>query len=156
MCSGGESARGDEEAARVDNACASDTTMMDVGVGLHAGVVVREEVGREAGSGGLVDNITFEDIVAEGVDVPVSVQMGYKPGPAPTNGTDPGTPHLGRLTVRRLHAVSVFAGELLCLAESPCEGIVLENVTIVTLGMWKCTNAAPSATNTFPRPRCAK
>ena len=122
------------------------------GLGAHSVVRIKSARGR----GGLVDNITFEDIVAEGVNVPVSVQMGYKPGPAPTNGTDPGTPHLGRLTVRRLHAVSVFAGELLCLAESPCEGIVLENVTIVTLGMWKCTNAAPSATNTFPRPRCAK
>ena len=41
------------------------------------------------------------------MDVPISVQMGYKPGPDPgntTNGTDPGTPHLGRLTVRRLRA----------------------------------------------------
>ena len=122
------------------------------GLGAHSVVRVKSARGR----GGLMDNIIFEDIVAEGVDVPISVQMGYKPGPAPANGTGPDTPHLGRLMVRRLRAASVFAGELLCLPESPCDGIVLEDVTIVTLGMWKCENAAPSAEHVFPTPQCAK
>jgi polygalacturonase len=122
------------------------------GLGAHSVVRIKSARGR----GGLMDNITFEDIVAEGVDVPISVQMGYKPGPAPPNGTGPGTPHLGRLVVRNLRAASVFAGELLCLPEAPCDGIVLENVTIVTLGMWRCKNAAPSATDVWPKPRCAK
>lgn len=124
------------------------------GPGAHSVVRIKSARGR----GGVMDNITFEDVTAEGVDVPISVQMGYKPGPDPgntTNGTDPGTPHLGRLTVRRLRAAAVYAGELLCLPEAPCNGIVLENITVVTLGEWKCENARPSLTNTFPKPRCA-
>ena len=48
------------------------------GVGAHSVVRIKSAMGR----GGLVDNITFEDIVAEGVDNVVSVQMGYKPGPS--------------------------------------------------------------------------
>ena len=41
-----------------------------------------------------MDNILFEDITVDGVDVAVTVDMGYKPGPI-GNATDPGTPRLG-------------------------------------------------------------
>ena len=42
------------------------------------------------------------------------------------------------------------------LVKAENHGIVLEDVTIVTLGMWKCENAVPSAEDVFPTPRCAK
>jgi len=117
--------------------------------GGHSVVRIKSARGR----GGLMDSILFEDIVAEGIDTAISVQMGYKPGPSPENATDPGTPHLGRLTVRRFRAAAIFPGELLCLPESPCANITLEDVTIVTLGEWKCENAATQAAkDVHPKP----
>ena len=44
--------------------------------------------------------------------------------------------------MRRLHGLSVMAGELKCLPESPCDGIVLEDVKTVGVKGWTCENAA--------------
>ena len=98
-----------------------------------------------------MDDILFEDITVDGVDVAVTVDMGYKPGPV-ENATDPGTPRLGRLIVRRLHGLALMAGELTCLPESPCDGIVLEDVKTVGVKGWTCTHVAiKGAKEVFPR-----
>ena len=131
--------------------------------GVHGVRVVRNTFGLGAqsvariksapGRGGTMTDLVWEDNVARGTVVAVSVQMAYKPGP-PENASSPGTPHLTGLAVRNLTGFSLRGGELLCLAESPCSGIELANITLTAALGWTCEYAHGRAEGVKPAPNC--
>jgi polygalacturonase len=106
--------------------------------GTDTGVRLKSARGR----GGLVENVTYEDLTMNQVGVAISISSYYDNTPldlslsrsavAPANGAKAGTPRWRNITVRNVQATAcrVRAGLITGLPELPAENITLENVSI--------------------------
>jgi polygalacturonase len=111
--------------------------------------------------GGVIENVLFEDVVVQGVATAIFLNMWWgeieatahafptavAPPPAP-NAT---TPRFNNITVRGVRGLGsdaaatidcFMAGNIQCLPEAPCTGVVLQNITLSAYKHWACANAA--------------
>lgn len=96
------------------------------------------------GRGGLVRNITLEGAVLEDVVMGMAITMHYQDGePAPP--LDEETPHIEDVTFRNIKGSALDAGTFLCLAESACRGITMEDIDITSIGGFVCERAFGTA-----------
>jgi polygalacturonase len=128
---------------------------------------------------GVIDNVTYEDIYAEGPQwwsIWVSTQQQDQPGPSgaktgcsffyPIDGTQcPTQPRVPvtRLTLRNVTVVNALLspGVLRCNETNPCSGWQFDNVHMSSVSDWPvaggflCENVVGSTwTNTSPMPNC--
>ena len=94
-------------------------------VGTGAGVRLKSERGR----GGLVSNVTWDQLTLINVGEVVQITDNYDPGLPPTNAT--ATPRFENISVTNVFSNKAAKGWLLDgLPESPIKGLVLVNVTV--------------------------
>lgn len=92
------------------------------------------------GRGGLVRDISVRDIVLEDVAMGLALTMRYADGdPAPP--LDEHTPHFEGVTYANISGTALDAGAFLCLVESACRGIHMENINITSIGGFICDRA---------------
>lgn len=109
----------------------------------------------QRGRGGLVDGITYKNIVADELGVAFSLSLNYHAGLPPTNAS--GTPRLRNVLLQNLtFRDAASAGEIAGLAESAIQNVTLRDVRYVgdTLPKFgKCEYASgrcEGATNVCP------
>ena len=111
--------------------------------------------------GGLVENLLFEDVGVAGVFTAIFFNQWWgeieatvhafptfiAPPPMP-NAT---TPRFNNITIRNVYGMGSDAtqtidcfmvGNLQCLPEAPCTGVVLENISLSGYKHWACANIA--------------
>jgi polygalacturonase len=94
------------------------------------------------GRGGNVHNITFEDITLEHTVVGMAISMLYASGGEPAPPFADTTPHIEDVTYRRVSGTAGNAGAFLCLPESQCRGLHMEDVNVTSfLGGFECLRA---------------
>lgn len=97
------------------------------------------------GRGGLVQNITFENLFFQNNVMGLAINMNYShDNPSPPHDTR--TPHVTNITYRNISGSALTAGVFEGLAESAISGILLENVNISVavekLGGFVCYRAS--------------
>ena len=92
------------------------------------------------GRGGKVFNVTFEDFVMEENAMGPCISMYYADN-EPKPPLDITTPHIFDIIYRRHSGTTLVAGTLLCLPESPCRGIVFEDVNMSSVVGLQCIHA---------------
>jgi hypothetical protein len=103
---------------------------------------------------GKVYNCTFEDLTLDRAVMGVAISMVYASGePAPPHSET--TPHIEDLTYRRITGTAGNAGAFLCLPESQCRGLTLEDVNITSfLGGFECFRAQGSTSGVVVPDAC--
>ncbi len=97
----------------------------------------------ERGRGGMVANITYENLNVK-VGMGISISEYYNSGAE-------GVPPLFRdINILNMSGSASTAGQFDCLPESPCHGIVLENINIDSSNGFSCENAYGTSTNVSP------
>jgi len=92
---------------------------------------------------GKVYNVTFEDITMDHAVMGLAISMLYASGGQRAPPTNETTPHIENISYRRITGTAGNAGAFLCLPESECRGIHLEDVNIDSfLGGFECVRAA--------------
>ena len=93
------------------------------------------------GRGGQVYNVTFEDLTFEQNEMGFAITMHYSSEP-PAPPEDVTTPHVRDITFRRITGSALTAGAVMCLEESPCHGILFEDINISSkVGGLECIRA---------------
>ena len=93
------------------------------------------------GRGGKVYNVTFEDLSFEQNEMGFAITMHYS-SEHPEPPMDESTPHVRDITFRRIQGSALTAGVIACLPESPCHGIVFEDINITSkVGGLECIRA---------------
>jgi polygalacturonase len=106
------------------------------------------------GRGGSVRNITFQDLVLEDMPMGLAITMHYCDGEN-MGRTDVTTPHFEHISYRRIKGDSLTAGGFVCLRESPCRGLVMEDVMLESkIGGFVCERAFGEAIGTVTPDAC--
>lgn len=107
------------------------------------------------GRGGKVYNVTFEDITMDHAVMGLAISMLYASGGQRAPPTNETTPHIENISYRRITGTAGNAGAFLCLPESECRGIHLEDVNIDSfLGGFECIRAAGTTAGTVVPSAC--
>lgn len=110
------------------------------GVTFHGGLF-STRIKSARGRGGYVRNITFQDFTLIDNVMGPAINMFYSDG-EPLAPNDPGTPHIYDIKFIRHSGTTLTAGAFLCLPESPCKDLVLDNMNISSrIGGFECINA---------------
>lgn len=117
-----------------------------VAVGTQNGARIKTQRGR----GGIVEDITFSNITLNNVlDDGIIISMFYSTLP-PTNKT--GTPIFRNINIKDYYGdAAKVAGNFDCLPESPCTGVVLENINLQSKDGFNCTNIQGTSSNVSPK-----
>jgi len=99
------------------------------------------------GSGGVVQNVVFDNNTATGVVNAVWINMNYE-GSACNRSEC--IPTLKDVHVYNLQGYALKAGSIVCLASSPCTGLDFANIDIWSAEGFDCSNAFGSAKNVYP------
>jgi polygalacturonase len=108
---------------------------------------LRFKTGR--GRGGVVENITYSDLHVDGVVQAVYVLMFYDSKNVPP-GNATTTPIIRNIHVARWSGAALQAGEFDCLPESPCGPFTFDDVRLVTVERYKCSNAVGTSSASEP------
>ena len=104
---------------------------------------------------GKVYNVTFEDITMDHAVMGLAISMLYASGGQRAPPTNETTPHIENISYRRITGTAGNAGAFLCLPESECRGIHLEDVNIDSfLGGFECIRAAGTTAGTVTPSAC--
>ena len=103
---------------------------------------------------GVVRNVTFEDLTIDGAEDVTVITMHYSSNdPAPP--VDERTPHVEDITFRRITATRALnAGTFACLPESSCRGLLLEDVSVDSVGGFQCIRAEGQAAGAVAPASC--
>lgn len=92
---------------------------------------------------GKVHNVTFEDITLDHAVMGLAISMLYASGGEEAPPLAPTTPHIENISYKRISGTAGNAGAFLCLPESECKGLHLEDVNITSfIGGFECFRAA--------------
>eukprot|EP01038_Epipyxis_sp_PR26KG_P008835 gene8835-11926_t len=106
------------------------------------------------GRGGKVFNVTFEDLSLDYAIMGLAINLKYGDGNASTPASDT-TPHIDNINYRRIKGSATTAGAFICLPESVCRGITMEDVIISsTIGGFECFRVSGNSTGTVKPPSC--
>lgn len=113
--------------------------------GTDRGVRIKSQKGR----GGIVEDITYENMTFTDVKTAISITMYYTHdghGPAPT---------FSNIKVKNITGFGEgieWVGEVMCLPESPCTGMLFENLDLAVAQdqEYSCQEAVGEATNVKP------
>jgi polygalacturonase len=116
--------------------------------------------------GGVVERILFEDVAVAGVFTAIYINMwwgeieatahAFPSAVAPPPRANATTPRFRNITVRNVRGLGsddagtidcFMVGNIQCLPEAPCAGIVLANISLNGYKHWACANAAGLATD---------
>ena len=104
---------------------------------------------------GYVRNITYDNLRLEHAVMGVGISMLYAKDGEPAPPNDVSTPHIEDITYSRVQGVAGSAGAFLCLPESECRGIRLEEVNITSpIGGFECFRASGSTSGTVTPEAC--
>lgn len=110
--------------------------------GTQRGVRVKSQLGR----GGIVSDITYQNMIIRNVEEAINVNEFY------TSGATGAAPVFKNFLIENIIADNVQqAGEFMCVPEAPCTGITIRNVTVTnyTKG-FTCENAFGTAKDVSP------
>lgn len=101
------------------------------------------------GRGNVIENITFQNItITSCLTYAIYLNMFYQRKPP----TDPRrTPKFKNITFKDIKGSSVWGGQFVCLPESPCENIQMENIKFETILSWNCENVRGRTNNVVPK-----
>ena len=109
------------------------------------------------GRGGMVSNITYDNIKFNNIDTAISISQFYSSNDCDNQDSKKNVPIFKDFTFKNLKGtVTGDAGDLQCLSQLPCQNIVLENINITKYkDGFKCQYVYGSSHDVSP-PSCVK